>query len=308
MELDKDQIEALGKFKKQAEDALATYREPLAIAAEQAMQIAEQARQIFENPDFKAFLDTIARTQKALADYFERNQDVFQKIAQTAELIHDHQVLCDTITENGWPISPSFPLRDIIDSKVAEPAKIDSYVITHFENDDYESLNALFAKAKSNTSPSRAMILDEVLNCYKLGNYHACTCLALTQLEGISLDFLIEASSQDPKLKQELTKKRIISKGPTRNRSGKVETALNLSLENWIETGMLDYIALGNTLDLINNKLFGKCKPTGIQLHAANILHGFSSTYGTKKNALIAILLIDLITTLKLDAEAQTPT
>jgi hypothetical protein len=284
MNLDKEQLETLTKIKKQAEEFLVSHQETL-------VAVAEKVRLVMTSP----IIEQIATAQKAVADFFERNQETLRQIAQTAVLIGRHQALCDKITDNGWPISPAFPLHEIIESKTEEPTYIDGLVITHFDEANHKNLDLLFTTAKKNVNDGRAAILDEIHDCYTSERYYACICLGLTQLEGISADFLREAASKDDQLKQELHRKNILKKGPTKKREKKVKTALELSLEDWLETGLIDFIAVANTLDLVNHGVFGSNNPTSIALKAVNILHGHSTDFGTKKNALITILLLDLI-------------
>ncbi len=243
----------------------------------------------------KPFIDSINNT-------IQRHHELFKpaliRLGRFAVLVTEKRQLYQMIADNGWPVTQSIPI-DLIEEKKLTAKEIDSFVIDYFEESEMKNLRSMVSSIKKSVKAPRTRLITEIYNSYKSENFSACVSLALTQLEGISAEFLINKASSEPELKEELSKKNIIRKNPSSKRKKKVIVALEEIYKAKKNLSIIEYFASKITLELIQSKVFGHAGKHEINLHAGNILHGTATGYGTKKNALVSILLIDLVTNIK---------
>lgn len=230
--------------------------------------------------DFIKSIKPYEEATNSITKIFKDLEKAFQNFKDTfGSVISQFQNLSQT----GWFISPDlisdYNLEELLElSHNPTPEKTEKKILkSHGEQSQIESI----FKSLNTSFPNRKIIFNEITKCYELGLYSAVITLSYTQADGICND---------------VWKFGFFDKDSAKS----YKTKLFLELNN-IELGFSSHFVtqLGMTEnEIIRNSKDSYFQEPKIKENSSNrhlVLHGHSTNYGTKGNALKAILLLNFL-------------
>jgi hypothetical protein len=187
------------------------------------------------------------------------------------------------LSKTGWFISPElirdYSLEELLSLSHNPSADWTERIILNNHGNQSE-IESIFKSLKT-TFPNRKTIFEEISKCYELGLFSAVITLSYTQADGIC---------------NEVWNYGFFDKDATKS----YKTKLFLELNN-IELGFSSHFVtqLGiSENEIIRNSKDLYFKETKVKENSSNrhlVLHGHSTNYGTRGNALKAILLLNFL-------------
>lgn len=218
-------------------------------------------------------VNSITKIFKDLEKGFQDFKDSFGSI------ISQFQNLAQT----GWFISPDL-IRDYNLEELLElscnPTEEKTEKIILKNHGNQSQIESIF-KSLRTTFPNRKIIFEEISRCYELGFYSSVIALSYTQADGMC---------------NEVWKYGFFDKDSTKSYKTKLFLELNnvelgFSSHFVTQLGISENEIIRNSKDSYFNNL--KIKENSSNRHL--VLHGHSTNYGTKGNALKAILLLNFL-------------
>ncbi len=219
----------------------------------------------------------------------------FELIQNFKKLTESFQILADSISksfkslenknpwfiENDWYLSEKWWGDYLIEETfTSNPLKLEKELIIRFDKELKPTKEELI-----NYNPKRKQIIEEIFKLYKQRCYHGVVSLSYSQTDGICKEkFKIPFWGGFKNTDKKTNSQRLIEELPQEYFIGFNNLRLNHRGEMNLKS---EEIFESNTISKTNNR--------------HHVLHGSSYMYGTKINAVKSILLMDYISSLKLN-------
>jgi hypothetical protein len=267
------------------DDVLELWKQMSKVHMEALKERAEQQRRISKNlTEILLPINTKAETIK----------DAFLQIASIfflPSLLSKYSEL----TKYGWYISPSyFKFIDGADDAIFLESKTGDFEIDYSElemriNKNFPSYLKIIHRKANKISIIRRPIFDELFELYKKKKYYSLIPLALIQVDGLSKEYFnmgFFATEHPNNKNQNKSRQKIKSVLEENDTEGdEFEDMASLIL-------LFSQVSFDDRNELV---LIRKGISDMSMLNRHSILHGESCDYGSKENAIKALLLLDFV-------------
>ena len=185
------------------------------------------------------------------------------------------------LSEQGWYVSPR-PFDDISLGKIPYYLKGENSV--EFEEMIVQEIEKVLPELIidcQNSFPNRSEVFDEIHKLYTHGFYRAVVTMCYTQADGISNDIFKVGFFDKDKNEEYRLKTYIKLKGMEFNHSIGIIRQLTIPTNEITANSKTDYLQEENKMKSSFNRHL--------------VLHGHSTQYGTKLNAIRAICVLDFL-------------